>query len=309
MLDSKFFFTLVGLIIAVFAVCNTSFTPVINESFLPSRTVRVEREVYPEGLGNCRTGYGVPTNYQAMSGDLKYVSRPNFQSSLSPRFSSTNYGANIKYNMPSYENQAVPCNPTGDMATEGYSSQKNRENYCRDGNCKDGCGGGCTVAKCGKGGANYSGDNVSENPKYVADMNNAYHVPNDMLPVGDMSQVVGADGSVQNQFNYDRYIYATQKSNLAAQGDFIRGDLPIMPHPKCGWFNVSVTPHIDLQKGALNVMGGVDNASSRELAALMSLSAGDSQKGHFVGGVDMTQDYMLTGSGGMARDVTVTSFL
>ena len=62
-------------------------------------------------------------------------------------------------------------------------------------------------------------------------------------------------------------------------------------------------------QGAINVIAGVDNASNRDLAALMDLSAGGSQKGKFVGGVDMTQDYDLIGSGGMGRDVTVTSFL
>ena len=35
----------------------------------------------------------------------------NFQSSLSPRFSNVNYGANIRYNLPSYENMGVPNDP------------------------------------------------------------------------------------------------------------------------------------------------------------------------------------------------------
>ena len=124
MLDSKFFFTLVGLIIAVLAVCNTSFTPSTNEGFggLPSRAVRVETEVYPTGLSNSHQGFGVSNNYQTSPGDLKFFKQPNYQSLLSPRSAPLNYGANINYNMPSYENQAIPSDPMalGDMAKQPH---------------------------------------------------------------------------------------------------------------------------------------------------------------------------------------------
>ena len=316
MLDSKFLITLVGLIITVVAISNTSFTPTINEGFggIPSRTVRVEREVYAsEADVNCGNGRGIPFDYHNMDGSLKFIQRPSFQASLSPRFSNQNYGANIKYNMPSYENQGVPYDSMslGNMAKEGYNSRNIKENY----------GSGSTVTQCGKGGANlnsnndiYNSNNISENTSYVKAVNKAYNdtydsVPTDMLPEGDMSQTIGADGSVVNNFIYDRYIYANQKSYLRSQGDPIRGDLPIVPCKKSGWFNVSVTPHIDLQAGAINVMAGTDNASNRDLMALMALSSGNSGKGLIQGGVDMTQDYTMTGSGGMGRDVSVRSFL
>ena len=293
MLDSKFFFTLVGLTIAVIAICNTSFTPYINETFIPgSRTVRVEQEVHPGGLGSCQ-GQGIPTNYN----NLGFIQRPNFQASLSPRFSNVNYGANIRYNMPSYKNQGVPCDAMslGNMAKEGYSH--NLEN---------------TVS--GSGGVIKNGS--CNESSYTSAMNKLYNdspfpVPNDMLPTSDMTQaVLGSDGNVTNNIVYDRYIYANQKSNLRSQGDPIRGDLPIKPHAKSQWFNVSVTPHIDLQMGALNVMGGIDNSSNRALSELMYASSGNSRSS--LGGVDMTGDFsMMTGAGlgGKGRDVQIASFI
>lgn len=282
MLDSKFFFTLIGLIIAVFAVCNTSFTPPIQEGFggLPSRTVRVETEVYPSGAKG--QGYGVSTNYQAQAGDLKFFKQPNYQSLLSPRSASLNYGANINYRMPSYENQAIPSDPMalGDMAKQGYNKANS--------NVK-------TV------------DSVPTN-SYGGD----YGEVSDMLPVSDMGQIgVGvSSGNPQNEIVYERYVYANKKSRLHGAGDFIRGDLAIAPNPKSGWFNVSVEPHIDLNGGALGVMGG-DNPSTRALSNLFSVSSGHSSAGKYVGGIDMsqTQNYSTSLSGGMGRDVNVTSFL
>ena len=36
---------------------------------------------------------------------------------------------------------------------------------------------------------------------------------------------------------YDRLVYAPARSRTSYQGDYIRGDLPIMPDPnQCGWF-------------------------------------------------------------------------
>lgn len=67
-------------------------------------------------------------NYMApdMMGSGKFVSTPAFQAVLSPRFSNTQYGANIKYNMPDRENLGVPCEPLtfGSMAQENYLKQR-----------------------------------------------------------------------------------------------------------------------------------------------------------------------------------------
>jgi len=289
MSDSKIFFTFIGLFIAIFAVYNTSFRKSINESFIPGggMVAKVMREVVP-GKGSNMKAYSIPIDYnQALSGNLKFVQRPNFQSNLAPRFSTQNYGPNIKYSMPNYKNQAVPHDPMalGDMAKEGYTA-------------------GCSTrnTNANKFGDSSYNSNISSLNKIVAPANYL----SDMLPVGDMSQI-NPDGSVQNQIVYDRYIYANQKSYLRSQGDMIRGDLPIIPQAKNGWFNVSATPHIDLQKGALNVMAGENNTTTKELAALMAVSSGNTQ--NFDAALDMSNKYNMTGSGTMSRDVKVTSFI
>lgn len=117
----------------------------------------------------------------------QFYSVPGFQGILAPRAASVNYGANIKHNMPAYENQGIPCNPLtfGNMAygadwggtfnttpqaagscasiaaaqnsakqhggvKEGFKDMT-RENY----GCGGGCGSGCTPASCNTDGTPY----------------------------------------------------------------------------------------------------------------------------------------------------------
>lgn len=308
MLDSKFFFTLVGLIVAVFAICKTNMSPAINEGFWGTsgapRTVKVMREVHPKGG---HSPYSLQNNYQAMLGNEKFVSRPSFQGLLSPRFSNVDYGANIRYNMPSYKHQGSPCSPLdmGNMVKEGY-----QEDYgCSSGSC----GGGCGVAKCGKGGVplGLPGSDpgaLSDDPNYVKAMNSVYDSHGgpagvSTLAVGDMT-TIGADGDVTQPIVYDRYIYANQKSRLRALGDPIRGDLAIVPCNN-GWFNPSVNPNIDLHEGAMNVLGGVSNSTANALAELQFVSSGGVEQ--ISGGVDMSNTFSTSLGAGMA-DVNVSAF-
>jgi len=69
----------------------------------------------------------------------------------------------------------------------------------------------------------------------------------------------------------DRLIFANRNSQLRAMGDPIRGDLAIVPNPP-GWFTPSVTPQIDLQRGALNHLAG-DNSPSQQLDNLFRMSS------------------------------------
>ena len=75
---------------------------------------------------------------------------------------------------------------------------------------------------------------------------------------------------------YDRYIYANRNSRLRGQGDPIRGDLPITPLNGT-WFvpNAAAGNNINqtLQQGAMNVMGGMNNETNRNLANLMNKSS------------------------------------
>ena len=77
---------------------------------------------------------------------------------------------------------------------------------------------------------------------------------------------VSADGEIQPHI-YDRFMYANKKSRLYSLGDSIRGDLPILP-AQGDWFVPSVTPHIDLRDGAMNVMCGQYNEIAGDLSDL-----------------------------------------
>jgi hypothetical protein len=292
MFDSKFLITLTGIVVVVFAICNQGAVK-SNEGFLgnlPSMKAKVWRSV-----GNQKGDlYSIPGQYQAM---------------LSPRSNAgVDYGANIRYNMPSYENQAVPCDPLsmGDMAKENYS----RESY----GCGH-CGGGCSAASCDKMGAskNVKGYNPEVESSFSSGnyddvMNNVYSNSTypeaaSMLPVGDMTTLDSA-GQPAQVVTYDRIVYANRNSRLRGRGDPIRGDLPIVPC-SAEWFRPSVHPQIDLQEGAMNVMGGIGNQTSMALDTLISTASGGTDT--TLGGVNMANQF--TGRLGAAlNDVSVSAF-
>lgn len=280
MLDSKFFLTLIGMVIAVIAVSNTSFSSPVNENFdgMPSRSTRVVREIYPAGLNNPQLAYTAPPDYNMLSKDISFIQRPSITPPLPPRFSNTQYGARILYNKPAYENLAVPSDPLAfaDMAKNEYGMPK-------------------------------AGNGDFTKPKKV-NTDAEYFEQQDTLPMSDMSQTIGSDGTAQNPIVYERHIYANQKSRLRTRGDPIRGDIAVVPI-KYGNFDVHPTPHIDLHTGAMNVMGGFDNSTSKALSSLFAVSSGSSTKGNQVGGIDVSREYNITGSGSMGNDLQVTSFM
>jgi hypothetical protein len=318
MLDSKFFFTLVGLVVAVFAICNTNMSPAVSEGWwgTPAKKWKVVREVQPSGGGSA---YTAKNNYTSMLGsnnaNYPFIQRPNYQSILAPRFGNVDYGANIKYNMPSYENQAVPCDALsfGDMAKENYNGPSREQYECNKGRCGGGCGNG--VAKCGNGGVSLNGMsqnsmNISADPTYTSAMNDVYNSSNtissvgDLVSVGDMTSL-NSQGDVSNPIVYDRFIYANQKSRLRAQGDPIRGDLPITP---CGgeWFSVHPNPNLDLQAGAMNVMGGSGNETNLALSELIYASSGGAET--MIGGINMSTQF-ATAAGAGGADINVRAFI
>ena len=60
------------------------------------------------------------------------------------------------------------------------------------------------------------------------------------LPAQTMSNFV--DLSQDNVITYDRYMWSTSYDRNAANGDFIRGDIPIIPNVDCNnkWFNTAL---------------------------------------------------------------------
>lgn len=278
MLDSKFFFTLVGLIVAVFAICNTNMPTEINEGFWGNsgapRKTKVIRTVHHKG----RVPTAVPNDYHSMLGNDKFVSYPSFQGRLSPRFSNINYGANIRYNMPSRKNLASPESPLdmGNMVNDCYQESGIKENF-------------------------HNG--VKTRDEIMNSMYDSHSEPVfDSLAVGDMT-TISADGTVNQPIVYDRHIFSNQKSRLRSLGCMIRGDLNIQP---CGIVSVpAVNPHIDLHEGAMNVLGGISNSTSNALAELQFNTSGGTAA--ISGGVNMANHFSTKLGAGMA-DVNATAF-
>lgn len=261
MVDAKFLLTLVGLTAAVVALCKMDLRQPTVEGW---NGVQLGRKMmpyakFPNGQETAVGGNFMNPN---MMGSGKFVQVPNYQAILSPRMNGgVDFGANIRYSMPAYENQAVPCDPLamGDMAKENYT----KENY---------------PTSCGKGGlSNYdmavAGGNVMSPNYSVGNYSQvegslkeaAPNVVTSELPIGTMT-TMDALGNVEQPVMYNRMVYAPRlKSRLSGRGDPIRGDLAITPC-QSGWFSVYPTLNVDLQEGAMNVLGGVNTDLMKLLA-------------------------------------------
>lgn len=307
MLDSKFLFTLVGLIATVMAICKTNFNPSIKENFWGNSGA--PRQAIAQAIQTNRKGnsYAIQGNTQAMLSSNKFVSYPSFQSNLYPRFSSTGYGPYINYDAPEYKYQGVPHQPTGyaDMVTDNY--QETKENYSC-GSCDTGCSNGNCKTSGNPTGLPGSGVAAPPAVDYINAANKMYEQHGEeatsTLPMSSM-ETVGIDGNTEQVLNLNRtYMFANQKSRYAAQGCWLRGDLPIV---KCstGWFSTAVNPAIDLKTGYMNVAGGNYNETANSLAELQYAVSGGVKK--ISSGVDLGNELTSTLGAGQT-DVSVTAF-
>jgi len=198
-----------------------------------------------------------------------------YQASLNPRFENFDHGAHIKYNMPPQDLRAAPANPL-------TFSNMIQENYVNDSIPPR----GVQYQNGPIAPANYAAGNFNElmqkahampgNPEFTDKIRMTDNSPN-ALPMRDMTSVAPmgstGDGGNMQPIVYDRFIVANLKSQQAAQGDFIRGDLPIVPNNN-GWFNTSYAPQKDLNQGAMAVLGGIDGTSAQTLADLINAASG-----------------------------------
>lgn len=99
MLNSKFFITLIGLFIAIFAIYNTS----INENFIENF---VQHQFKPKLEKIVKVG----NNMSSLQNNFPFLERPNYQADMSPRMFGGGYPPYIKYNLPNKENLGVPNN-------------------------------------------------------------------------------------------------------------------------------------------------------------------------------------------------------
>jgi len=338
MLSTKFLFTLIGIIVAIFALCNMDFSQPVVEGWgwtmTPMTPITRVQFTSPDGASTAGPNYFDPSADPNAYSKGSFVSTPQFQSMLSPRFSNLNYGADIKYNLPDKKNLAVPCHPLsyGDMASENYSKPRPRqmkENYGGNAaSCAGDCGGNSGVVSCGPGGygmghrvaggyplkPGYTADGgcLNSNWQEVYDSLPADKVETEALPVGTMSSMDGA-GNMQQVVVSERLYSVNQKNRNAGLADLIRGDLAVTPC-QTGWFSVSVNPKTSLWGGAMLAMNG-DGSSNMATLDLITKATGGAVS--TAGGVDMNDipsykamvqgaSFMGAASGG--SDVIVSAF-
>lgn len=245
---------------------------------------------------------------QALQKGDFYAVPGTYQAQLSPRFSNVDFGGHLRSKMPDLGKMASPSDPLYYNPTKPLT-----ENY--------------EYQPCGQGGAQNeilsSRNNLSvhNNTKKLASMvsddkmysslasaeqdmfknNVEYPEPTDMIPIGDMT-TTNVMGEVSQPVSAVRFYYANRNNRLRSLADPIRGDLPITPCTS-DWFRPSVHPHIDLNQGAMNVMGGRDNETSQAMATLLNRTSGATT----IGGVDLMAQKNISLGAGLA-DVVVTAY-
>lgn len=126
-----------------------------------------------------------------------------------------------------------------------------------------------------------------------------------VLPAGEVT-LRSPDGSVEQPIIYDRFVFANQRSPLQGRGCYIRGDLPILPN-NSGWFQVSVSPSIDLTNSALGVIAGFGE-TARELTAMKTgLLMGTQNTFGSMGNMDNSVQKQMLGSAAQG-DIRYTVF-
>jgi len=269
---------------------------------------------------------------------------PNYQSMLSPRFSNVGYGANLLGRMPDYSKVGVPYDPLmntvrslstsagGAFGAENSLGDTNMttlqkplnacqniqmsrpdvEPYC-DGWQATNIVGGLNkplIPRAFESGSGFSDGNYQQALNLALDAG-ASAWPTSTVEEPNRATIISDDGQISQPIVYDRYIYANKNSRQRGAGDPIRGDLPIVP-VSGNWFIPSQanSPSINLQQGAMNVMGGVNNETSNALANLIWNSSGGTET--TIGGVDMANTMMthqVYGAAAAAQgDVIATSF-
>lgn len=248
---SNNYIAILGLLISLYIVCNAE---MIRENWnmspmMPKITQTIEQNGQKTLL---------PQNTNITSSPISnitssMISYPSLIPALTPRFSSIGYGANIKMNMPSNNMLATPKNPVAQQQQYSFvppdlpPQQRVVEKFSPS--CNNGLSSSNNISQStvgsGSGGTTVTSSFSNSTPA--------------MLGFGDG---IEAPVIVTNEL-----MWANSKSNLRSQGDWIRGDLAIVPCEP-GWFRPSVVPSRDLQSGALAVMGGMQGGSA--VASLMS---------------------------------------
>jgi len=279
MFDGKFIATLFAVAISVFAICNINTKNVTStEGFsfnLPSTTTRKEWcgayswDDYMKGKTFSLHSNKVnelklnelETTHSYNKG--AFVSTPNFQGMLSPRFDPGNHGPLARVNFPDSGNMAAPAKPLDyvDMVKEGFRGKYN------------GCMKVDNVSEQFNNSSKYMEPNFSDGNYKSLTGGELPHTA-DLLPLKTMAGVLNVDenGQPSQCIFFERIIHSNRNNRLRSQGDPIRGDLPIKPVDN-GWFNPPSSVE-DLRRGALEQMGG-SSESSKEMAKFIEQRSGN----------------------------------
>lgn len=275
MINSNFIILLLGLI-AAFAL-GMDKKKSIKEGF---NTFQLSPRVMPVNAGNMTNlpsqlqnaaivGRGVTSSLR-LGGDMKnqFLTYPSYQANLSPRMNSIGVTPFMRARMPDRANMAEPINPLG-YPRETSINRQNAMDYNKMVTKEKYQGYNDAIAMTGYPGPDYKA-NRSEYNKIAETLPKTEFL--ESIPVETM-ETVSPDGQIENVRVVDQLVYSNLKSRLRGQSDPIRGDLPITPCQR-GWFSVSVNPVVDLNQGALAVMGGLDNEQTKQTWSLASKYAG-----------------------------------
>jgi hypothetical protein len=284
MFDGKFLATLIGLLIAVMAVCNfnNKKTDVCEpwdgmDNIIPKA---VYTYTLPDGSGGPVPDALIWGGTQGCNslGPGILQANPSFQRAPNPRYGNVSWPAAIRYNLPdpqymAFDTASCPGGPSSAaasaaMVTEGY--QENYKAGCSAGGCGDSCG----PPRCSSqaiGGVDPT--NIPGNYNKVLGEVPSSGLTDASLPIGTLKVCDGEGDCTTATFNLN-YMYSTRRNRNQSQGDMIRGDLPIVP---CNdsWFVPAAArnPSESLQGGAMAVLNGDCNTTDK-LKALIDFGTG-----------------------------------
>lgn len=223
---------------------------------------------------NSDTTYAVPKKLTNSTFDGKIVSVPNYQASMSPRAGfPAGLRAGLAYATPATANMAFeagkPMNAGSCVATTASGAAMrppSLENFEQTKDYADAVGGSCNNAS-------------TQNSSMMAALNQGATAPGGKLVASTSVVTKGMDGTnlqgePVNVYTVNSLMYSTSAGRYNRQrgvSDFFRGDLPIAPC-NTGWFYSGGNPSVDLNRGALAAMGGFDNDTAKNLAALVQKS-------------------------------------
>jgi hypothetical protein len=207
-------------------------------------------------------------NYQEPKSGVPVFTVPGtYQADLSPRFNSNGLNSYVKYNLPNEQNLASYSNdPLTMQHRENYDPLQManmvekpiiREDFQS-----------CKTA---------TGEPYAEMYNKLAEQGAEVA---SKLPVQPMTSSNPNGDQEPIYYNADRYIFALQKDRLYGLADPIRGDLPIIPclpnsNPYSNvWFKPSARPSVQLNAGALGIIGGNYNVTQQQLLELKGRDAG-----------------------------------